>query len=121
MFWIISLICASISLVYLIVYLRENEYVKKEDLIFASEILNLSFKIIDELGLEKEKDIKKISKIIKKSIQFSIENFDNTDKRILINNAYEYTLELCKQANIEITKNRDEIIKSLVAIGINNL
>lgn len=115
-FWIIGIIAITIGSVYLVSYLRKKNYVAKEDLIFVSELLNLSLKIIDELNLEKEKQIKKISQIVIDAINFSIGLYD--DEIDLINKSYDYALELCKQAEIEITENRKEIIRELIIIGL---
>lgn len=117
-FWIISIIASVIGLVYLVSYLRKKNYVAKEDLIFVSELLNLSLKIIDELNLEKEKQIKKISQIVVDAINFSIGLYD--DETELVNKSYEYAIELCKQTGIEITENRKEIIRELIIIGLQN-
>lgn len=117
-FWILGIIGIVIGLVYLVSYLRKNNYVSKEDLIFVSGLLNLSLKIIDELNLEKEKQIKKISQIVVNAINFSIGLYD--DEIELVNKSYEYAIELCKQAGIEITENRKEIVRELVIIGLQN-
>jgi len=117
-FWIIGIIGSVVGLVYLVSYLRKNNYVAREDLVFASEVLSLTLRVIDELDLAKEKEIKKISEIVVNAINFSVGLYD--DEVDLVNQSYNFAIDLCEQANIEITENRKEIIRELVIIGIKN-
>ena len=117
-FWIIGIIVSVVGLVYLVSYLRKNNYVAREDLVFASEVLSLTLRVIDELDLAKEKEIKKISEIVVNAINFSVGLYD--DEVDLVNQSYNFAIDLCEQANIEITENRKEIIRELVIIGIKN-
>jgi len=102
---------------YLVSYLRRKNLVNKEDLMFAIKALDLSLKVVSEMRLDKEKEIKTISQIVIDSLEFGI-LFYNT-KEDVIDNAIEYAYELCIAMNIELTDNRKEIIKELINITFN--
>lgn len=117
-FYVIITVVVAFGIAYLISYLRRRELVDKEDLIFASNILGLSMRIIEELRLQHEKEIRRLSLIIQDSLEFAISLYDN--EQDVLQNAYEYAIDLCLAFEIEITENREEIIRELIYITFNN-
>lgn len=103
---------------YLVSYLRRKNLVNKEDLLFATKALNLSTKIVDELNLKHEKEIKVISQIVIDSLEFGISLY-NTEESV-IENAYNYACDLCLSMDIELTDARKEIMRELINITFQN-
>ena len=102
---------------YLVSYLRRKNLLKQEDLLFAIRALDLSLKIVSEMRLDKESQIKKISQIVIDSLEFGVSLY-NTEEDVK-ENALEYAYELCNSFNIELTENRKDIIKELIEITFN--
>lgn len=118
MLYLIILIVYAIGLVYGIRYLRRKDYIASEDLLFAAKVLDLSLKIIDELNLQKEKQIKTITQIVIDSLEFAVSISKNIEE--IKENAYRYAIDLCLSFGIELTENRKEIIRQLIEIGLQN-
>lgn len=102
---------------YLVSYLRRKNLLKQEDLMFAIKALDLSSKVVSEMRLDKEKEIKTISQIVIDSLEFGVSLY-NTEEDVK-DNAIEYAYELCNSFEIELTDNRKEIIKELIEITFN--
>lgn len=116
--YIISAIIGVLVFTYLIAFMRKKGVIKTEDLLFVAKLFNLSMLIIDELNLQKEDQIKQIGKIVYDSIAYAITLSDNQVN--LHEECYKYVVELCIEFGIEITKQREQIIKNLITIGLTN-
>lgn len=101
-----------------LMYADKKDYIDLEGLINISKMFDLSMRIINELNLTQEKYIKLIGDIVNDSLEYAKSYFD-TNKDI-IEESYKYALELCEQFNIEITEERQKIIKELIMIGLGN-
>lgn len=91
--------------------------VNKNELAIVQQIFNLSANIIDELNLKNENKILQISQIIDSGITFAIVLDDGNQKEMV----KRYTVEQCKLFGIELTPQREEIINSLIDIGLDLL
>ena len=109
---IIAVLMAVIS--YL---LTKKITVSKNELAIVQQIFNLSTNIIDELNLKNENKILQISQIIDSGITFAIVLTDENQKEVV----KKYTIEQCKLFGIELTPQREEIINSLIDIGLDLL
>lgn len=101
-----------------LMYADKKDYIDLEGLINISKMFDLSMRIINELNLTQEKYIKLIGDIVNDSLEYAKSYFD-TNKDI-IEESYKYALELCEQFNIELTEERQKIIKELIMIGLGN-
>lgn len=115
--YVILAVGIAFGVAYLVSYLRRKNLLKQEDLMFAIKALDLSLKIVSEMRLDKEKEIKNLSIIIIDSLEFGISLYDTEED--VKENALEYAYELCNSFNIELTDNRKEIIKELIEITFN--
>lgn len=106
------------GIAYVVSYLRKKDLVGKENLLFAIKILDLSMKVVNELNLEKEEFIADIAIIVRDSLEYAISLY-NDEQRIL-ENAYDYAIDLCLALEIELTDNRKDIIRELVHIAFSN-
>lgn len=106
------------GIAYVVSYLRKKDLVGKENLLFAIKILDLSMKVVNELSLEKEEFIADIAIIVRDSLEYAISLY-NDEQRIL-ENAYDYAIDLCLALEIELTDNRKDIIRELVHIAFGN-
>lgn len=91
--------------------------VNKNELAIVQQIFNLSANLIDELNLKNEDKILQISQIIDSGITFAIVLDDGNQKEMV----KRYTVEQCKLFGIELTPQREEIINSLIDIGLDLL
>lgn len=91
--------------------------VNKNELAIVQQIFNLSANLIDELNLKNEDKILQISQIIDSGITFAIVLDDGNQKEMV----KRYTVEQCKLFGIELTLQREEIINSLIDIGLDLL
>jgi Tfp pilus assembly protein PilE len=114
--YVIGIVVVVVGMVFGIAYLRKNNYVKESDLIFVSSILGIGIEILEELNLDKEKEILKISGIVQDSINFAIGMFDNVDNTY--EKACEYAYNLCEQSGIQVTDSRRNIIQQLIRLGL---
>lgn len=120
-FWILGIIIGVLAIFYGLYYAKKKGYVKSEDLIFVGQLLGISMQLIDELDLKKEKEILKISSIIKDGVSFALSIYnESTDKQIIIDEACDYVESTCLSFNIELTENRRSIILGLVTMAINS-
>lgn len=117
-FYVILAVGIAFGITWLVSYLRRKDLLKQEDLLFAAKILDLSVKIINELELQREEEIKRISLVVQDSLEYAISIFNSEID--VIENAYEYALDLCLALDIELTDNRKEIIRELITITFNN-
>ena len=115
--YVILAIGIAFGVAYLVSYLRRKNLLKQEDLMFAVKALDLSLKVVSEMRLDKESQIKKISQIVIDSLEFGISLY-NTEEDVK-ENAVEYAYELCNTFDIELTDNRKEIIRELIEITFN--
>lgn len=115
--YVILAIGIAFGVAYLVSYLRRKNLLKKEDLMFAIKTLGLSLKVVSEMKLDKESQIKKISQIVIDSLEFGISLY-NTEEDVKAN-AVEYAYELCNTFDIELTDNRKEVIRELIEITFN--
>lgn len=122
MLYVLGIVGYVVGLVFLVRYLRMKKYFTKDDMIVALEILNLSFNIVDELGikmdLKQEKYVKNIAEIVKESLKVAIDTYDNSDK--IQEYAYMHALTLCEKIGLKITENRRNIIKQLINATLTN-
>lgn len=109
---IIAILMAVVS--YL---LTKKITVNKNELAIVQQIFNLSANLIDELNLKNEDKILQISQIIDSGITFAIVLDDGNQKEMV----KRYTVEQCKLFGIELTPQREEIINSLIDIGLDLL
>lgn len=91
--------------------------INKNELAIVQQIFNLSANLIDELNLKNEDKILQISQIIDSGITFAIVLDDGNQKEMV----KRYTVEQCKLFGIELTPQREEIINSLIDIGLDLL
>lgn len=117
-FYVILAVGIAFGITWLVSYLRRKDLLKQEDLLFAAKILDLSVKIINELELQREEEIRRISLVVQDSLEYAISIFNSEID--VIENAYEYALDLCLALDIELTDNRKEIIRELITITFNN-
>lgn len=117
-FYVILAVGIAFGITWLVSYLRRKDLLKQEDLLFAAKVLDLSVKIISELELQREEEIKRISLVVQDSLEYAISIFNSEID--VIENAYEYALDLCLALDIELTDNRKEIIRELITITFNN-
>lgn len=117
-FYVILAVGIAFGITWLVSYLRRKNLLKQEDLLFAAKVLDLSVKIINELELQREEEIKRISLVVQDSLEYAISIFNSEID--VIENAYEYALDLCLALDIELTDNRKEIIRELITITFNN-
>ena len=90
--------------------------ISKQDLETVKSLFNLSVAVIDDLNLKSEKRILEISGIINTAVDLTIAFSDSVED---VNaEAYKYTSKLCGQMKIEITPQREAIIKSLIDIAV---
>ena len=115
--YVILAVGIAFGVAYLVSYLRRKNLLKQEDLLFAIRALDLSLKVVSEMRLDKESQIKKISQIVIDSLEFGVSLY-NTEEDVK-ENALEYAYELCNSFNIELTENRKDIIKELIEITFN--
>ena len=115
--YVILAIGIAFGVAYLVSYLRRKNLLKQQDLVFAVKALDLSLKVVSEMRLDKESQIKKISQIVIDSLEFGISLY-NTEEDVK-ENALEYAYELCNSFNIELTENRKDSIKKLIEITFN--
>lgn len=91
--------------------------INKNELAIVQQIFNLSANIVDELNLKNEDKILQISQIIDSGITFAIVLDDGNQKEMV----KRYTVEQCELFDIELTPQREEIINSLIDIGLDLL
>ena len=115
--YVILAIGIAFGVAYLVSYLRRKNLLKQEDLMFAVKALDLSLKVVSEMRLDKESQIKKISQIVIYSLEFGISLY-NTEEDVK-ENAVEYAYDLCLSFDIELTDNRKEMIQELIEITFN--
>ena len=115
--YVILAIGIAFGVAYLVSYLRRKNLLKQEDLMFAVKALDLSLKVVSEMRLDKESQIKKISQIVIDSLEFGIALY-NTEEDVK-ENAVEYAYDLCLSFDIELTDNRKEMIQELIEITFN--
>jgi hypothetical protein len=117
--YIIVILIGIVGVAFGVAYLRKNNYVSKEDLLFASEILGLTSAIIMELNLKNEPELKKITSIVYSSLNHAIALYDgNTDE--LFKESISFAEDLCEEFNIQLNENRKMIIEKLVQIAYQN-
>lgn len=117
-FYVILSVGIAFGLTWLISYFRKKKIFEKEDLLTAIKILDLNLRIVGELNLQKEDKIKSISEIVIDSLEFAISYYDNPED--IIQNAYNYALDVCLAFNIEMTEQRENILWELINITFNN-
>jgi len=117
--YILVAVVLSLGIAFGVGYLRKNNYITKEDLAFASELLGLTSAIILELKLKEEPLIKQITNIVTNSLSYSIALYGENGENV-IKESIKYAEELCVEYNIELTKNREMIIEKLILIAYQN-
>jgi len=115
--YILGIIFIVLGLVFAISYLRRKNIVNADDLKIVSNLLNLSVSIIQEMNLNKEPEILKISNIIALSLDNTIEIIKLRDKEKIIEQTKIFAYGLCEKNNIELTENRKEIIIQLIVLA----
>lgn len=118
MFYILGGVLVAVGLVYLVAFLRKNNYVKKEDLQIVSQILGLNIAILSELKLKNEKEIKLIANTIKNALDQSVKLYDIIDIDEVRKETYEYVIKELESFNIKITDERKLIIEQLINLAI---
>lgn len=116
--YIILAVGIAFGVAYLVSYLRRKNLLKQEDLMFAVKALDLSSKVIDELNLQHQPEIKRISQVVIDSLEYAITFYQ--DDADIINNAYDYAIELCGVLDIELNEERKNIIRELISITFQN-
>lgn len=113
-FIVLAVVAASIGLPFAVMQVRKRYGITKQDFKMASDILNVSIMILEELNLEKEDDIVEYATIVRNSIEFA-SNIDKDITREEIKmQAYEHSLAQLDTLDVEITKRRKEIMMSLI-------
>lgn len=97
---------------------RERYGVSKEDLKMASDILNISIMIIEELDFKKDDDVIEFATIVRTSIEFAATIEEDSDINTIKMVAYNHAIRQLENMNIEITERRKEIISSLVDMSL---
>lgn len=117
-FYVFLAIGIAFGVTYLVSYFRRKNVLKQEDLMFAISMLGLSLKIVSELRIDKEEEIKNLTNIIIDSLEYAISSFDTAQD--VKNNAYKYALELCEVMGIELTDSRKDLLMELITIVFND-
>jgi hypothetical protein len=115
--WLIVFVGVTVGLIWLTSYLRGKKLITSEDLQFTMLTIGLTIEIVDQLNLRQESEIKKITSIVLNSLGFAIAIFKDED---VLKNAYLHAIELCEEYNIEVTPEREQIIKQLIDIAYKN-
>jgi hypothetical protein len=115
--YVIGIVCFVIGLTFLAKYLKKKNIIDSEDLQFAMTTMGLTLQIIDELNLKQESEIKKISSIVLNSLGFAIAIFKDEN---VVENAYQHAIELCEDYGLEVTPQREMIIRQLIEIAYKN-
>ena len=114
MAFVIGVVAVSVALPFIVSQLRKKYGITKADYKMASDILNISIMIVEEMEFKKDDDIVKYATIVRDSIDFA-SNMDKDMKREQIKmEAYEYSLKQLKILNVEVNKRRKDIIMSLI-------
>ena len=98
--------------------LREKNKLNPEDLMLAIQLLNLSKRVVSELRLDKEAEILTISGLVIDGLEYAISNFDT--EQDVIQNAYEFALEIALVLDANITEERKALLRDLIVIVFNN-
>lgn len=109
-----------IGLTILVIYLRKNKIVTKQDLETVKEIFQLSTQMMQELNLKNEPQLIQISQIVLTSLDFACMTYSNVETEELLDIATKKTYELCNDLNIELNDNRKSIIKQFITLGLSN-
>lgn len=97
--------------------LNTRGIITNEQLLFVAKTFDLTLKIIDELNLEKEKQLLTIANIVQDSIEYVIAINENPNN--MVEEAYNYAVDKCIVLGIELTDNRREILLQLITAGLN--
>ena len=117
--YVLAAVILSLGIAFGVGYLRKNNYITKEDLACASEILGLTSAIIMELNLKQEPMIKQITTIVTNSLSYAIALYGENSENV-IEESIKYAEELCVEYGIELTENRKMIIEKLILVAYQN-
>lgn len=112
--YLILCILAILGITYLSKYLRERNIISQQDLEFAVTMLGITSQVINELHLKDEKNIRIITNIVLLTIEYVKQSMIDIDNDA----AFDYAKSLCTQFNIELTKEREIIIKQLLNMSL---
>jgi len=98
-------------------FLKRKNIIQSEDLLFTIKTLDLTLRIVEDLKLNKETEIKRITKIVLESIKFMALKFKDQDVD-LIAESIDYAEKLCRYYGVELTDNRRDILVELIKIGV---
>ena len=116
--WIILTLVGLIGFAFLIRYSTNKGYVKESDINFVIAMFDLTMAIVDELDLQKEKEIKNIATYVDLGLKFAKKISANDNMYDVI---VDYTIDLCETNNIEVTDQRKLIIQQLTQIALNDV
>ena len=99
---------------------KENKELFQKSLNLLSIVTGLGLDILQEVDLKHEKEIETISKILEESLEYTKTITDNLNKEDKKKMAFNYSITLCKNFNLELTENREDLIKRLIDLAFEN-
>ena len=115
-FYVFLAVGITFGITYVVTQLRDKGKLKQEDLMFVMQLLNLSKRVVSELRLDKESEIVTISELVIDGLDYSISHF--TEPKDIIENAYEFALDMSRVFNKELTEERKILLKDLIVIAL---
>lgn len=117
-FIFIGILLVSLGLPFAVRWARERYGVSKEDLKMASDILNISIMILEELDFKKDDDVVEFATIVRTSIEFAATIEEDSNINTIKVVAYNHAVRQLENMNIETTERRKQIINSLVDMSL---
>lgn len=117
-FIFVAVLLVSLALPFVVRWTRERYGVSKEDLKMASDILNISIMILEELDFKKNDDVVEFANIVRTSIEFAAVLEENSDIPTIRQIAYNHSVRQLEQMDVELTERRINIINSLIDMSL---
>jgi hypothetical protein len=113
-FILLGVLAVSIGLPFAVRWAREKYGVSEQDLKTASDILNISIMILEELDFEKSDDVVGFATVVRISIEFASEFEGEDDKEEMKLIAYDHAITQLENLKVEATDRRKQIIKMMI-------
>jgi len=113
-FILLGVLAVSIGLPFAVRWARETYGVSEQDLKTASDILNISIMILEELDFEKGDDVIGFATLVRISIEFASEFEGEDDKEQMKLIAYDHAITQLENLKIEVTERRMQIIRMMI-------
>lgn len=117
-FIFIVVLMASLALPFVVKWAREKYGISEYDLKLASDILNISIMILEEMDFKRDDDVIEFATIVRTSIEFATVIEENSDIASIKMAAYNHAVKQLEQMNIERTERREKIINSLIQMSL---